>query len=814
MLAEARKVLASRPGLWAAAGGCSLLVAVPQVVLATVGAAGGVAFLLTGDAGLSFEIWERAPGVSTATVTAAIVVAIAGFLAWARLYSAAVALSRPEGAPDAREAWSLSTGRWRTAALLTVQAYGAVAAAAVGLFLVAATAAGGATFGTLILLGAALLAIARTVLRIYLTIALRAAVLDGLASRPAWETAVRFVRAKRHEVSVAWVGLLAIGLTVWLTGRLITPALQETAFDYPSAGGYELARQIVQLVVAVPLEAGLMAFSIAAWTGVYDGIEARAGAAPARREPGVDPWVRKMLAGLVVVALAGNGLPTIIDQRFTSAREDGERAVAATEISPEEVVESPAVARLGRRTSYRVDASLHEEDLSWVTTIDYVNATGETLTDVGVNVYPYAYARPLRDLPLAADLLRSDFNGVFQAKARNGEVRALDVAVEGRPVDAEVDGTALTIPLDRGLRAGARVEIRIGLEMELPVFPERFGRWNDLTLLGNWIPVVGEREDGGWRLDRFGPVGDPFFSSAADYRVSIAVDEEESVVGTGTLTAIASGPRDVRTWTFEAAGVRDAAFVAGPFLRGLEGSAGDTVVRSWYPADRRRAGAANLDAAVSAIAHYSASFGALPWPDVDVIETGGRLGGMEYPGAVFVSSGSEPLSGLPLLPDLVAYSGFDEARSRYVVGHELAHQWWYGSVGSDQIRHPWLDEGFAEISTRLWLDAAGAGNDDGELTWLMTNLVADAVPARESVTAGVDDFVSNEAYTRTVYVGGSEVLMELRTAVGAETFEEVLREWHARHSLEIASPEDFHRVVRGVAGAAADPWLERFLSTG
>jgi hypothetical protein len=30
-----------------------------------------------------------------------------------------------------------------------------------------------------------------------------------------------------------------------------------------------------------------------------------------------------------------------------------------------------------------------------------------------------------------------------------------------------------------------------------------------------------------------------------------------------------------------------------------------------------------------------------------------------------------------------------------VIAHEIAHQWWYGLVGNDQYREPWLDESFA-----------------------------------------------------------------------------------------------------------------------
>jgi aminopeptidase N len=155
----------------------------------------------------------------------------------------------------------------------------------------------------------------------------------------------------------------------------------------------------------------------------------------------------------------------------------------------------------------------------------------------------------------------------------------------------------------------------------------------------------------------------------------------------------------------------------------------------------------------------------------------------------------------------VSFSGFDAARSRYVVAHELAHQWWYASVGNDQVEEPWLDEAFAEASTRIWLE----GEADGELTSLLTNLASDADPSRAAVTSGVDDFTSNEAYGDTIYTQGSEVLMELRRTVGPATYTAILREWHEEHSLGIASIEDFAATVVDVAGDEGRAFVEEWL---
>ena len=806
MLLAARGVLVTRPGLWLVTGLCVLLAALPQAAAVTVGAAGGVAFLLTGDAELALDLWSRAPGVSAPSLATGAVLLVAGLLVWVRLYAIAVYMSRPEEPAGWREARSATARTWRRVVLLYLHAYAVLAVAAVVLSL-AVSVAGPASFGTLILLGAVVFALFRTVFRIVLSMAQRAVLFDGLPALLAWRTGARFVRVKRHEVAIAWVGLVAIGVSLWIGGRLITPVLQDTAFDYPATSGYEIARQVVQLLVALPLETALLGLGIAVWTAVYDEVEVRPAGRRAGTEP--EPWVRRALAGALVIAVVGNGGATLIADARERALDEAAAEVAARDLKPEDVAgRAPAGPPESiRRSLYDVAAVLEEGDLEWTTTIHYHNDTGERLEDVGINVYANAYARPLRDIPFASDLIASDFNGEFAAVARRGELSRFDVSLRGRAVSAELHGTSVVVDLPRALPPEAVTTIEIALAMELPDFPERFGRWRDLTLLGNWIPTVAVRADGAWRLDRFGSIGDPFFSAVADYHVDLTVDENAGVAGTGRLVSVQEAPGGVRTWRFDAPAVRDAAYVAGPFLRGLEAEAGGTIVRSWYPAGRGPDGAANLETAVAAVEHYSETYGTLPWPEVEVIETEGRLGGMEYPGVVFVSSASESFSGLPLIPDLVSYSGFEDARSRYVVAHELAHQWWYAAVGNDQIEEPWLDEALAEASTRMWLE----GQDDGERTWLMTNLVADAEPSAGSVRSGISEFESNESYTEAIYVEGAEVLMALRREVGQETYDTILRTWYAEQSGGIGTVDEFAATVQEVAGAGARPFVESFL---
>jgi aminopeptidase N len=215
-------------------------------------------------------------------------------------------------------------------------------------------------------------------------------------------------------------------------------------------------------------------------------------------------------------------------------------------------------------------------------------------------------------------------------------------------------------------------------------------------------------------------------------------------------------------------------------------------------------GAANLRTAESTVNFFTDAFGDLPFDEVEVVATHGLLGGMEYPGVVFVSDAGSALRDLPLLPDLLRYAGFEDEARRYVLAHEVAHQWWYASVGSDQVREPWLDEAMAEMSTMLWL----LSTDGDNRAWRMTNMMDDASSDTAAISAGVSQFGSNRRYSDVVYLSGSALLMDLRRAVGADTFLDIVRSYYERYRLETATIDDFIAIVESLGGVDAARLLE------
>ena len=112
--------------------------------------------------------------------------------------------------------------------------------------------------------------------------------------------------------------------------------------------------------------------------------------------------------------------------------------------------------------------------------------------------------------------------------------------------------------------------------------------------------------------------------------------------------------------------------------RVLTEKVGDVELAYYYYADKTPEKTAEV--AREAFCYYQKTFGEYPYARYTIAETGLCFGGMEYPTLTMLSA------------DL---TGAERAR---VLAHEVAHQWWYGVVGSDQTKNAWQDEGLAEYS--------------------------------------------------------------------------------------------------------------------
>ena len=121
-----------------------------------------------------------------------------------------------------------------------------------------------------------------------------------------------------------------------------------------------------------------------------------------------------------------------------------------------------------------------------------------------------------------------------------------------------------------------------------------------------------------------------------------------------------------------------------------------------------------------------------------------------------------------------------------LIPHETAHQWWYGVVGNDQAREPWLDEAFAKYSEQLFYERFYPEHADWRWAWMG---MAGRQPASLEVT--IYDYSNERAYKDRVYLTGALFLGQLRQALGDNAFFDLVQTHYRQGSNRIATTEEF-----------------------
>jgi len=115
--------------------------------------------------------------------------------------------------------------------------------------------------------------------------------------------------------------------------------------------------------------------------------------------------------------------------------------------------------------------------------------------------------------------------------------------------------------------------------------------------------------------------------------------------------------------------------------------------------------------------------------------------------------------------------------------HEVAHEWFYGLVGNDQARDPWIDEAFATYAEAL---------DHGTAhRYLTARIPADGIGR---AGAPMTYWEGRPAYFRSVYVQGAAALLRAR-AGRAVAFDQQVRCYLARGAHRIATTRDVARSI-------------------
>ena len=282
--------------------------------------------------------------------------------------------------------------------------------------------------------------------------------------------------------------------------------------------------------------------------------------------------------------------------------------------------------------------------------------------------------------------------------AFGGNLRVTGAKVNGTTVNfgQAAEGSAVHLSLPDPLEPGTRANVWLSFSGDAgreskPGDYTIFGANEDVLSLTNFYPILAARRGDTWALDIPHPQGDVGFHDAALYRAEITAPPGQTIIGTGTQITHTVGADGWVTTRYVVGPAREFTVLISPRFQMTETETLGTRVRSYYYPEDADAGRAALRDAVAALQVYSDRYGPYPYRDMAIVAAPLTFHGMEFPGVSLIGSQD--------------YNQYRKDLETLVV-HEVAHQWWYNQVGSDQIMNPWLDEGLAEFSMYDYFAAA------------------------------------------------------------------------------------------------------------
>jgi hypothetical protein len=350
------------------------------------------------------------------------------------------------------------------------------------------------------------------------------------------------------------------------------------------------------------------------------------------------------------------------------------------------------------------------------------------------------------------------------ASLRVAQVTVAEVSVSGKALAYHLDDQTIVARLPAPLATGASTTVRIRHRAKLATNLADKG-WYLSKSAGivtgyRWIPWLSRAA----RFDRPN-IGTPLVTGVSpqvDVRFSTDVALKFATSGRRTGgSALAH--------TFTARDVRDFNFAASPSYRStterIDGIEVTILTVNLSPAKI-------FKTARRALPHYRQRLGAYPYPQLMIAETPG-YSSMESPAMFWL--GQQRRGTLA-----------------YLVAHEIAHQWFYGVVGSDQADEPFADEGPVELLTRDLLGTRRASR-------CAIRRLDQQVYAYEK-----------ECYYEVIYVQGDNYLADYRSRVGQTSFWAGMRDYYRSYRFRIGGTRQLLDALDAAAAGRGGGHKSRF----
>ena len=460
-----------------------------------------------------------------------------------------------------------------------------------------------------------------------------------------------------------------------------------------------------------------------------------------------------------------------------------------------------------------VDVSLNA--YSGTQQLVYTNNSPDDLSVVFYHLYFNAFQpgseMDVRSITISDPDSRVDDRISRLEKEDYGFMNVLSLHQNNFPVDFSVAGTVLEVQLNAPIKSGESAVFDMVFEGQVPPVIRRAGKNSEENValsMAQWYPKMAEYDFEGWHADPY--ISREFHGVWGDFDIKLTIDKNYTVGGTGYLQnpdEVGHGygqqtnneQTDVLTWHFIAPNVHDFTWAAdpgfthdtlhvpnGPLLHFLyKTSLDEKYKKNWK---------ALQPMASEIVQYYSNTVGKYPYKQYSVIQGGD--GGMEY-GMCTLITGERTLDGLV-----------------GVTAHEIGHTWFQFLLASNESRHPWLDEGFAEYTcTFIENDLLGKETSDPHRS-SYNRYISLALSGKEQpMTTHADRYMYNRSYSTSAYRKGALLLAQLKYIIGEENFEATLKRYFKDWAFKHPTPNDFIRSAEKTSGLELEWFLTDWTQT-
>jgi len=476
-----------------------------------------------------------------------------------------------------------------------------------------------------------------------------------------------------------------------------------------------------------------------------------------------------------------------------------------------------------QEVNYTISVKLNdnEHSLTGFETIQYINNSPHSLNYLYFHLWPNAYKN--NSTAFARQKLENgDTEFHFASADERGFIDSLDFRVNDKRVGWELNKDTIDIcrlMLNESIQPGDTIIISTPFFVKIPGSFSRLGHKGQAYQITQWYPKPAVYDRYGWHPMPYLDYGE-FYSEYGSFDISITLPRNYVVAATGNLmtpgelawlngkitdtTAVHYFPASdkmFKTIRYTEKNIHDFAWFADKRYRVLKGEVvlpDSRKITTWamFTAQQAEQWKNAIEYINDAIKYYSSWYGNYPYNNCSAVYGALEAGGaMEYPTITVVGNTHN-----------------STVLENYIM-HEVGHNWFYGILGFNERKYPYLDEGINTFSEFRYMTTkypdlklhdflfgkqslARILNID-ELPYGLYHEYAYLLSARQNLDQPLN--LNSELYTpmnygMMIYDKSALAITYLMQYLGEKKFDSIMQKFYQQWQFKHPGPDDLQKI--------------------